>query len=129
MFSCLDGLVGLNDSVIVDQLPDGQPAQPVQQLLLRPAPAEITTHSPGCCTLLHLQGLQQVLLSSSPYCDEIHQLAHDHTIGYHKPGVEGSILRDLLEAIDSNGELLHDGVLVIPNVVVPLQRLVKMTSQ
>ena len=85
------GLVSLEYCMEVDQLSDRKPAQLVQQLLLRPAPAEETTHCPGCCELLYLQAFQEILLCPSPHRDQVHQFAHDHPIGYHKPSVEGGI--------------------------------------
>ena len=52
--SWLDGLVGLQYSVVVDQLPDGQPPQPVQQLLLRPPFTKKFKDCPCCSELLYL---------------------------------------------------------------------------
>ena len=76
--ACSDGFVCLENGVVLDKLPDGQPAQPVQQLVLGPPPASETTHCPGCCELLDLECIDEVLLSPTPDCHKVHHLAHEH---------------------------------------------------
>ena len=87
------------------------------------------TDCPSCCILLYLKGFKKVLLGSSPQCDEVHHLAHHCTIGHHEPCVEGGIDRDLLQAIDSGGQLLHQRALMVKNVVVPLKGLMELPTQ
>ena len=34
--------------------------------------------------------------------DEVGHLAHDYSIGYHEPSMEGCLLRDFRQSIDSS---------------------------
>ena len=99
-----DGLVGLQNSVEEDELSHRQPSYSIQKFSLSPKSAVEATHYPGSCQLLYLQ--------------------HDCPIGKHQSGFEGSILGNPLQAIDPSGELLHYGLAVVPDVVVPLHCLV-----
>ena len=93
--------MGLENSVKEYKLADREPANPVQQFLFRPTPAVEPTHCPGCCQLLHQDGLQQVLLGASPEGDQVHKLTHHNTISNHKLCSKGGIVTCSLQTIYS----------------------------
>ena len=72
-FSCRDGLVSLENSVVVDHLPDGQPPKHVQHLLLGPGPAIKATNCPSSSQILIFQNYLPVAYCTKTLNENLHK--------------------------------------------------------